>query len=87
MAEEYLTTQNEAERIVDSLKEKLTGGLLKDMFASSNRRVYARELMEEYFKDALYNRPHVNLPTAEQMQCGLRAVLEDIADKQAVQAY
>lgn len=85
LAEEYLTTQNEAERIVDALKEKLTGGLLKDMFASSNRRMYARELMEEYFKDALYNRPHIELPTAEQMQRGLRAVLEDIADKQAVE--
>ena len=80
LAAEYLTTQEEAERIADSLKAKLTGGILKDMFASVDRRAFARELLEEYFKDESYNRKHIALPTESEMQQGLRAILEDIAD-------
>lgn len=84
LAEEYLTTLKEAEQIVDDLKEKLTGSLLKDMFASADRKVFARELLEEYFKDRAYNRKYIALPTNTQMQKGLKAILEDIADEEAV---
>lgn len=85
LAEEYLTTQKEAEQIVDALHTKLTGGTLKDMFASADRREYARALLEEYFKDESYNRRHISLPSDQDMQQGLRAVLEDIADTQSAQ--
>lgn len=83
LAEEYLISQREAEKIVDRLKEKLTGGLLKDMFASADRSGFARELMEEYFEDVAYNRQHISLPTQKQMTQSLQLVLEEIADEQA----
>ena len=80
LAGEYLITQEEAERIVDKLKEKLTGGTLKDMFASDDRRLFARELLEEYFENESCNREYIALPSGAEMQKGLKAVLEDAAD-------
>lgn len=80
LAEEYLITQNEAERIVDRLSKKLTGGTLKDMFASTDRRNFARSLLEEYFKDEAYSREYIHSPTGAELQQGLKDVLEEIAD-------
>ncbi len=87
LAEDYLISQEEAEEIVDRLKEKLDGGLLKDMYASSNRKAFARDLMEEYFEDVAYSRKRIALPTQEEMQKSLRIVLEEMADDEACYAY
>ena len=65
-----------------ALKEKLTGGLLKDMFASADRQEFTRAFLEDYFKDTAFNRKHIPLPTDNQLQVGLKAVLESIADEQ-----
>ena len=80
LAEEYLITQKEAERIVDRLSERLTGGTLKDMFASADRRNFARTLLEEYFKDEAYSREYIHSPTGAELRQGLKDVLEEIAD-------
>lgn len=79
LAEEYLISQKEAERITDKLKERLTGGLLKDMFASDSRRNFARNLMEGYFEQETAKREHIQLST-EQMKEGVRMYLESCAD-------
>ena len=86
LAEEYLITQKEAEEIVDLLRMRLTGSLLKDMFASSNRYEFARNLLEDYFIDITSNRQHISLPTGSQLQAGLKSILENIADEQSVYA-
>jgi hypothetical protein len=83
LAEDYLLNQQEVENIIDSLKTDLTGSTLKDMFASSNRRVFARNLMKEHVKDELKNRKRVQMPSEVQMQRGLRVVLEEMADSMA----
>lgn len=80
LATDYLTTQDEAESIVENLQGSLTGGMLKDMFASSNRHRFAKDFLEEYFVNESNNRKYISLPTEEQMQNGLKAVLEDMAD-------
>lgn len=82
LAGEYLVNQEEAEQIADSLKGSLTGGTLKDMFASADRSEFARDLLEADFEWVTSNRDVISAPSNEQMQSGLRAVLEDIADKQ-----
>ncbi len=79
LAEEYLVSQKEAERITDRLKNRLTGALLKDMFASNNRRDFGRKLMEEYFEQETEKREHIQLST-EQMKEGVRLYLESCAD-------
>lgn len=83
LAEEYLTTQAGAEEIVVQLQSVLTGGLLKDMYASSDRDTFAREMLEPLFMEELQERPYIKLPSSQQMQYGLRLALEDIADQAA----
>lgn len=80
LAEEYLTTQKEAERIADQLKNKLTGGLLKDMYASDSRKGFARKLLVNYFEKEANNRDYIRLPSDEQMKDGIKMVLENIAE-------
>lgn len=80
LAEAYLTTQEGAEQIVNELQSVLTGKLLKDMYASDDREQFARELLEPEFEHELDTRQHIMLPSTQQMQFGLRMVLEDIAD-------
>lgn len=80
LAEEYLITQREAEVITDRLKDVLTGSVIKDMFASKDRELYARELLLPYFEAIALGRPIVRLPSLEVMQGGLKNVLEELAD-------
>lgn len=82
LAEDYLISQSEAETIVDKMKDKITGKLLKDMYASSDREMFARNLIEDYFVDISKSRKFIALPSSTQMQNGLKAVLEDIADSE-----
>ena len=80
LAEDYLISQKEAEWIVDQLQNKITGSLLKDMYGSDNHRNFARNFLIEYFEDKTSKREHIRLPTIEQMQKGVRMVLEDVGD-------
>lgn len=82
LATEYLVSQKEAEAIVENLKVKLTGATIKDMYASADRELYARQLMEDYFNDTASGRKYVALPTTTQMQNGLRTILEEISDSE-----
>ena len=82
LAEDYLITQSEAEDIVDKMKDVITGKLLKDMFAASNREDFAQNLIEDYFVDVSKSREFIALPSSEQMQNGLKTVLEEIADSE-----
>ena len=78
LAEDYLISQKEAEWIVEQLENKLTGSFLKDMYGSDNHRNFARKFLIGYFKDKANKRKHISLPNIEQMQKGIKMVLEDI---------
>lgn len=80
LAEDYLLSQDEAERIIDSLKEELTGSTLKDMFASSNRKEFARKMLVRHIEPEVAKRKRIKMPSDEALQKSLREVLEDIAD-------
>lgn len=80
MAEDYLLSQKEAENIIDKLKVDLTGSTLKDMFASSNRRKFARNLLINHVEKEVSKRKKITLPSQEEMQKGLKSVLEEISD-------
>jgi hypothetical protein len=80
LAEDYLLNQQEAENIIDNLKTDLTGTTLKDMFASSNRRDFARNLMIGHVENEVRNRKRIQMPSEVEMQSGLRVVLEEMAD-------
>lgn len=81
LAEDYLLSADEAEAIVDKLKIILTGTVLKDMFASSDRRNFARKLLIDPIEEVVKKRKKITMPSEPQMQEALKVVLEDIADK------
>lgn len=81
MTEDYLLTQREAENIIDNLKSILTGSALKDMFASSSRKEFARNLLINHVKNEVSKRKRIIMPSQKEMQKGLREVLEEMADE------
>lgn len=84
MAIDYLLNQKEAEKSVDRLSEKLDGKLLKDMFASNDRKIFARELLTPIIENEVAKREKIHAPSYEQMTIGLRGVLEEISDSTEV---
>lgn len=80
MAIDYLLNQKEAEKSVDRLGEKLNGKLLKEMFASSDRKAFARELLTPIIGNEVAKREKIYAPTDEQIAIGLKEVLEEISD-------
>ena len=80
LSEDYLLNKKEAEKIIDRLGNKLTGSLLKDMFASSNRDLFAKNLLIPLIEDQVKNRQVIKMPSDDQMVYGLRMVLEELSD-------
>ncbi|MBD5550815.1 MAG: hypothetical protein HDQ96_06495 [Lachnospiraceae bacterium] len=80
LAQEYLLNQKEAEKSVDRLGEELDGKILKDMFASKDRRAYARNLLVPIIESETKKRKHIAAISDEQMVRSLKEVLENISD-------
>jgi hypothetical protein len=80
MASEYLLSQKEAEKSVDRLRNKLDGKTLKNMYASDDRKKFARDLLTPVIEKETIRRPVIHAPTQNQMLAGIREVLEEIAD-------
>ena len=80
MASEYLLSQKEAEKSVDILRDKLNGKTLKNMYASSDRRAFARELLTPIIERETACRPVIHALTQNQMIGSIRQVLEEISD-------
>lgn len=85
LAEDYLLNKKEAENIIDKLKDKLTGKLLKDMFASSGRERFANNLLEPLVEEEVKKRKAIKVPSTIEMSNGLREVLEELSDKVCLQ--
>ena len=83
IANEYLLNQKEAEKCVDRLSEKLTGKVLKDMFACNDRASFARDLIVPIVEKRVSQRELIKLPSNEQMVDSLKTILEEIADEEA----
>ena len=82
IANEYLLNQKEAEKCVDRLSEKLTGKVLKDMFACDDRASFARDLIVPIVEKRVSQRELIKLPSNEQMIDSLRDILEEIANEE-----
>ena len=50
LCEEFLTTQDEAEELVENLQNTLTGNILKDMFASYDKEEFVRDMLIDEFE-------------------------------------
>lgn len=80
LSSDYLLSQKEAEKSIDKLAEKLTGKMLKDMFASNDRKKYARDLLVPIIENETKKRKFISAVSDEQMSRSLKEVLEDISD-------
>lgn len=80
LAQEYLLNQKEAEKSVDRLGDRLDGKALKDMFASKDRKTYARNLLIPIIENETKKRKHIAAISDEQIIKSLKEVLEDISD-------
>lgn len=80
LAVDYLLNQKEGEKVADRLKEKLDSKKLQDMFASSNRRGHARNLLIPIIEDEVKNRKKIEAVSNERIATSTRYILEKIAD-------
>lgn len=80
MASEYLLSNKEAEKSVDKLRDKLDGKILKDMFASSDRKEFARNMLILIIEKETAKRKIIYHLSTEQMINSVKIVLEEIND-------
>ncbi|MGN1115366.1 MAG: hypothetical protein ACI4TH_02220, partial [Candidatus Ornithomonoglobus sp.] len=84
MAEDYLITKDEAENITDELQKVLTGKILKEMYASGDREVFAYNLMLDMFENEAKKRPLITLPSNDEFVSVLKNILEEYDDTSLV---
>lgn len=77
---DYLLNKEEAENVIDDLKEDLTGSTLKDMFADEDKEEFARDLIIPHIEKVVKKRKKIKLPTEKQMCEELKNILEEISD-------
>lgn len=82
LSSDYLLSQKEAEKSVDCLSDKLDEKILKDMFASKDRRLFARNILVPIIESVTRDRKHIKALTNDQMSMSLRSLLEDISDNE-----
>lgn len=80
MASEYLLSNKEAEKSVDKLRDILDGKMLKNMFASSDRKQFARNMLVPIIEKEVSKREIIHELSTEQMVNCVKAVLEEIND-------
>lgn len=79
VANEYLINKKEATTAIDKLKNIIDGSILKDMYASSSRGSFARNLIEPIIEKIAYERKKIILPTDEQLLDKLNEIFEELA--------
>ncbi len=75
---DYLVSEKEANSIAEQLKVQLEGDTIKEMFASEERDVFARDLLEPLFEKTLAERAKIKMPSNEEMRYVLKEELQDI---------
>lgn len=80
MASEYLLSSKEAEKSVDKLRDILDGKMLKKMFASKDRKQFAREKLVPIIEKEVLKREVIHEISSEQIINCVKVVLEEIND-------
>jgi hypothetical protein len=80
LVEEYMITASESENIMKKLESNLDGKILKLMYASSDRKQFAYNLLIELFLIEVKNRKKIHLPEEKQFTKVLGRNLELMSD-------
>ena len=79
LAFDYLLNEEEAEAVIDEFKSEDVPDFLRDMYAASSRRVFAKDKFEPMIQDIAKNRNIIYLPSDEQLIKKAGEVIEDLA--------
>lgn len=85
LASDYLLTKNEVEHIVERISKDITGNDLKDIYANDNRKQYVKMMLLTYVEREISHREKISSLSNQEMQKGLRLLLENIADSEEYQ--
>lgn len=83
LAEDYLLSQDEAELISEELSSNLSSGDLQTMYSSSDRREFAKNLIEPYIISVVKKRKHIlnkDLPSFNDLADEIENILEEELD-------
>lgn len=80
LAGEYLLNQKEVEKAVDALAEKINGKNLMDMFATSDKDGFARDMITPIIENEVSKREPIKEILDDEMFFALKSLLEDFAD-------
>lgn len=75
---DYLINEEEGNRLVDNLSSVLIGDVLKDMYASDDRKQFAKDLIEPLFIEEANNREKIITPTEEELRYSMKDNLKGI---------
>lgn len=80
VAFDYLLNEEESSIAIDRFSRKDVPELLRNMYASSNRKNYIRSRLENIVEPIVKERPPISLPTNEEIIENMGAVLEELID-------
>lgn len=81
VASEYLLCESEVNEVVEKIQDALSnGGTLKDMYASGNRKDFARTLVIPPTEAVVQKRKEIDVDIDEMLSNGLVAVLKEAAE-------
>ena len=84
ICEQYLLTENEVYACMPLLKDRLTKKELKNIFASSNRELYAQSIILECVRPILNRRMVINNLKNDDIFLGIRMLIEDAIDGEGI---
>ena len=79
LCDDCLTTEKEADAIIEKLQYQLSGDTLKDMFASEDRDQFAYDLMEPLFIEQLSERKPIDMPSEYAIRKEYKETMQGIA--------
>lgn len=80
LAAAYVLTEHEFYKVMDRLKVIITASVLKDMYASENRELFAQALLLQAIRPVIGLRSSIAMPSEDEILMGIRDVFEDAID-------
>ena len=78
LAFDYVLNKQEAEIIIGKIQKMDLPDFLRDMYASKNRRDFARVRIEPMIEEIAKNRKIIRLPSNQELVTGTRYMIEDL---------
>ncbi|WP_408900164.1 hypothetical protein [Photobacterium piscicola] len=83
LAFDYLLTETEATKITEELKALDLVNILRDMYASNDRKSYAKKQIIHLFDDEAKKRKKIQLPTDKQLAMSTTHLINELCENKA----